>query len=119
MKHNEAFKSLVESILPHITEITVEQYQSNQQYTLIDVREDHEWSVHHLPQAKHLGKGIIERDIETHFPDRQTPLALYCGGGYRSAMAAYNLQLMGYTHVVSLAGGFKAWVDLQLPLAKG
>lgn len=116
MKHNPAFLTLVESILPHITEISIEQYQSNKGWTLLDVREDSEWNTNHLPAAQHLGKGIIERDIETRFPDKSIPLALYCGGGYRSAMAAFNLQVMGYSNVVSLAGGYKAWLERQLPL---
>ncbi|MEZ9820417.1 rhodanese-like domain-containing protein [Shewanella sp. 10N.286.45.A1] len=118
MKHNPAFLALVESILPQIKEITVEQYQGDQKYTLIDVREDHEWNKGHLPNAHHLGKGIIERDIETRFPDKAMPLALYCGGGYRSAMAALNLQVMGYSEVVSVAGGYKAWLERQLPIDK-
>lgn len=116
MKHNPAFLALVESILPQITEVTIEHYQANQKYTLIDVREDYEWNKGHLPNAHHLGKGIIERDIETRFPDKDMPLALYCGGGYRSAMAALNLQVMGYSEVVSVAGGYKAWLERQLPL---
>jgi rhodanese-related sulfurtransferase len=118
MQHNPAFLALVESILPEITEITVEQYQADDSWQLIDVREDHEWLKDHLPRARHLGKGIIERDIETRFPDKTSALLLYCGGGYRSALAAYNLKLMGYTHVASLVGGYKAWVARQLPLVQ-
>ncbi|MDB2386730.1 rhodanese-like domain-containing protein [Shewanella sp.] len=113
MKHNPAFLALVNTILPQITEITIEQYQADMTFTLIDVREDHEWHKGHIPNAHHLGKGIIERDIETRFPDKNAPLALYCGGGYRSAMAALNLQMMGYANVVSIAGGYKAWLDSQ------
>ncbi len=78
---------------------------------LIDVREDHEWQAGHLPQAVHLGRGIIERDVETTFPDPHTELVLYCGGGYRSALAAQSLQKMGYDNVWSLAGGFRGWRD--------
>ncbi|MCK8045943.1 rhodanese-like domain-containing protein [Shewanella sp. 1CM18E] len=117
MKHNPGFLALVESILPQVTEVTVEQYQQAMQaWTLLDVREDSEWQNGHLPNAQHLGRGIIERDIETLFADKQTPLVLYCGGGYRSALAAYNLQVMGYSKVVSLTGGYKAWLERQLPI---
>lgn len=119
MKHNPAFLALVENVLPKIKEVTVEQYQSMSDWTLLDVREDCEWSQGHLPNAQHLGRGIIERDIETRFPDKQTPLVLYCGGGYRSALAANNLQVMGYTKVVSLSGGYKAWLERQLPIEQG
>ncbi|MGS0677257.1 rhodanese-like domain-containing protein [Shewanella sp. 0m-4] len=116
MKHNPAFLALVQSILPHITEVSVEQYQSMAGWVLLDVREDSEWQQGRLPNSQHLGRGIIERDIETRFPDKQTPLVLYCGGGYRSALAANNLQVMGYSKVVSLAGGYKAWLERQLPI---
>jgi rhodanese-related sulfurtransferase len=118
VQHNAAFLALVESILPQITEVSVEEYQSDTSWQLIDVREDHEWLKDHLPNASHLGRGIIERDIETQIPDKTTPILLYCGGGYRSALAAINLQIMGYTHVGSLTGGYKAWVQHQLPLMK-
>ncbi|GIU47721.1 sulfurtransferase [Shewanella sairae] len=116
MQHNPAFLALVESILPLVTEVNVEQYQSMSGWTLLDVREDSEWQKGHLPKAQHLGRGIIERDIETLYPEKDTPLVLYCGGGYRSALAANNLQVMGYTKVVSLAGGYKAWLERQLPI---
>ncbi|ABZ76125.1 Rhodanese domain protein [Shewanella halifaxensis HAW-EB4] len=116
MKHNPAFLALVESILPQITEVTVEQYQSMAGWDLLDVREDSEWQQGRLPNSQHLGRGIIERDIETRFPDKQSPLVLYCGGGYRSALAANNLQVMGYSKVVSLAGGYKAWLERKLPI---
>ncbi|MEC4725971.1 sulfurtransferase [Shewanella sp. D64] len=118
MQHNAAFLALVESILPQITAVSVEEYQKDIRWQLIDVREDHEWLKDHLPKAYHLGRGIIERDIETQFPDKTTPILLYCGGGYRSALAAVNLQIMGYTDVGSLTGGYKAWVQNQLPLVK-
>jgi rhodanese-related sulfurtransferase len=83
---------------------------------LIDVREDHEWQQGHAQFAEHLGKGIIERDIEEKFPDKDTELILYCGGGYRSALAADVLQKMGYTNVSSMAGGWKAWKDSGAPV---
>jgi rhodanese-related sulfurtransferase len=85
---------------------------------LIDVREESEWSRGHLPSAEHLGKGVIERDVETRFPDKSVKLVLYCGGGYRSALAADNLQKMGYTNVLSMDGGFRGWQDAGLDLAK-
>ncbi|MBT1446302.1 sulfurtransferase [Shewanella sp. JM162201] len=116
MQHNPGFLALVESILPKVTELSIEDYQADDSWQLLDVREDHEWLVDHLPGAKHLGRGILERDVETRFPDKAAPLLLYCGGGYRSALACYNLQLMGYTRVASLIGGYKAWVARNLPL---
>jgi len=83
------------------------------------VREDHEWVVDHLPGAIHLGKGIIERDIESRFPDVDTEMILYCGGGYRSALAADALQQMGYTKVLSMDGGIRGWRDKGFPLVTG
>ncbi len=82
---------------------------------MIDVREDNEWHAGHAKDAVHLGRGIIERDIVSAFPEKDTELILYCGGGYRSALAADNLQKMGYTNVFSMAGGWKAWKDADLP----
>ncbi|ACA86045.1 rhodanese-like domain-containing protein [Shewanella woodyi] len=118
MQHNPAFLALVESILPQIMEMSVDEYQNSSDWELIDVREDHEWLKGHLPKAHHLGRGIIERDIETRFADKETPILLYCGGGYRSALAAMNLQLMGYSKVRSLTGGYKAWIERQLPIVQ-
>ncbi|MCL2915343.1 sulfurtransferase [Shewanella corallii] len=118
MQHNPGFEALVNTIRPGIVEITIEDYQADDAWQLVDVREDREWLKDHLPRAVHLGRGILERDIETRFPDKSTPLLLYCGGGYRSALAAHNLQLMGYTKVASLVGGYKAWVQRLLPLVK-
>ncbi|MCS7045598.1 MAG: rhodanese-like domain-containing protein, partial [Gemmataceae bacterium] len=89
--------------------------QRREPFVLIDVREDHEWAKGHIPGAIHLGKGIIERDIEARVPDPTTPLVLYCGGGYRSALAADNLQKMGYVNVLSMDGGWRAWKELGLP----
>ncbi len=118
MAHNPGFEKIVELFRPHVKEITIEQYQAEDEWQLVDVREDHEWLVDHLPRAIHMGRGIIERDIETRVPDKSKALLLYCGGGYRSVMAAHHLQLMGYTHVASLIGGYKAWQQHQLPLVK-
>lgn len=116
MKHSPGFLALVEAVTPHITELTIEQYQADDAWHLIDVREDNEWLRDHLPNAKHMGRGIIERDIEARFPDKDTAILLYCGGGYRSALSAFNLQKMGYTNVASLIGGYKAWIQRQLPV---
>lgn len=80
-------------------------------FLLVDVREESEWNAGHLPMAMHLSKGVIERDIETKIPDPATPIILYCGGGYRSILAAQNIQKMGYTRVLSMTGGFRGWTD--------
>ena len=115
MKHTEGFLKLVNDAKSGIREVTVAQTQermnANADVKLIDVREDNEWDAAHAAGAIHLGKGIIERDIETTVPDKDTELILYCGGGYRSALAADALQKMGYTNVFSMAGGWKAWKD--------
>jgi rhodanese-related sulfurtransferase len=84
-------------------------------WTLVDVREDAEWAAGRIPGAVHLGRGVLERDIEARFPDPATPLVLYCGGGFRSALAAASLQDMGYTHVLSLAGGVRTWQEARRP----
>jgi rhodanese-related sulfurtransferase len=115
MKHSEGFLKLVNDAKSRVKEVSVEQTQErmreNSGAKLIDVREDNEWEDAHAAGAIHLGKGIIERDIETTVPDKGTEVILYCGGGYRSALAADVLQQMGYTNVYSMAGGWKAWKD--------
>ena len=112
MKHSEGFLNIVNDAKSRIREVTVAESQArNAEAKLIDVREDNEWEAGHAAGAIHLGKGIIERDIETTVPDKATELILYCGGGYRSALAADALQKMGYTNVFSMAGGWKAWKD--------
>ena len=115
MKHTEGFLKLVNDAKSRIREITVaetqERLKQNPAGKLIDVREDNEWDAAHAAGSVHLGKGIIERDIETTVPDKSTELILYCGGGYRSALAADVLQQMGYTNVFSMAGGWKAWKE--------
>ena len=85
---------------------------------IIDTREDNEWIRGHIPNAVHLGKGIIERDIEQAIPDKNAPLVLYCGGGFRSALAADNLQKMGYKNVISMDGGWRGWTEARFPTAK-
>jgi len=113
MKHSEGFLKLVNDAKTRIREMTVAETQArlkqNAEAKLVDVREDNEWNTAHAAGAIHLGKGIIERDIETTVPDKSTELILYCGGGYRSALASDALQQIGYTNVFSMAGGWKAW----------
>ncbi len=120
MKHSEGFLKLVNDAKSRIREVTVDEtrarFQKNAQALLIDVCEDNEWDAAHAAGAIHLGKGIIERDIETTVPDKSTELILYCGGGYRSALAADVLQTMGYTNVFSMAGGWKAWRESGGPV---
>jgi rhodanese-related sulfurtransferase len=120
MIHSEGFLKLVNDAKSRIREVTVdetrERMHSDNDVRLIDVREDHEWQTAHAADAEHLGKGIIERDIETSVPDKSTALILYCGGGFRSALAADALQQMGYTNVFSMAGGWKAWKDSGAPI---
>ena len=115
MKHSEGFLKVVNDAKSRIQETTVpetlEKMKSNPNAKLIDVREDREWDAAHAAGAIHLGKGIIERDIEVTIPDKATELILYCGGGYRSALAADALQRMGYTNVFSMAGGWRAWQE--------
>jgi rhodanese-related sulfurtransferase len=115
MKHSEGFLKLVDDAKSRVREVSVadtqQRMRENTQAKLIDVREDKEWDAAHAAGAIHLGKGIIERDIETTVPDKNTELILYCGGGYRSALAGDALQRMGYTTVFSMAGGWKAWQE--------
>ena len=120
MKHSEGFLKIVNDAKSRIKEVTVadtrDRLTSNPNAKLIDVREDNEWNEAHAAGAEHLGKGIIERDIEASVPDKSTELILYCGGGYRSALAADVLQNMGYTNVWSMAGGWKAWKESGAPV---
>jgi len=115
MKHSEGFLNIVNDAKSRVREISVADTQqrmsADNDVKLIDVREDNEWNDAHAGGSIHLGKGIIERDIETAVPDKDTELILYCGGGYRSALAADALQKMGYTNVLSMAGGWKAWKE--------
>lgn len=122
MKHSEAFERLVAEVKPRIKEISAEEVCAkqarNELFYFIDVREDHEWQVGHAQSARHLGRGILERDIEKIIEDRNAEIVLYCGGGYRSSLAADNIQKMGYTNVFSMAGGFRAWREKGLPEEK-
>ncbi|HVT91029.1 MAG TPA: rhodanese-like domain-containing protein [Tepidisphaeraceae bacterium] len=121
-KHAPRFLEIVNDARSRIRELTVEDVKkklaAGEKFHLVDVREESEWSAGHLPQAEHLGKGIIERDIETKIPDTAAEIVLYCGGGYRSALAADNLQKMGYTNVWSMDGGFRGWKEAGLTIQK-
>ena len=121
-KHNPAFLKIVDAARSRVKELTIDDVRRKQErgetFHLIDVREEHEWANGHLPNATHLGKGIIERDIETKIPDAGAEIILYCGGGFRSALAADNLQKMGYTNVYSMDGGYRGWTDAGLKVER-
>jgi rhodanese-related sulfurtransferase len=121
-KHSPGFLKLVDAVRAGIKELTIDdvkkKMERGEKFHLIDVREDREWAAGHLPGAQHLGKGIIERDVEEKFPDHNAELVLYCGGGFRSALAADNLQKMGYTNVYSMDGGWRGWNEAKLPIEK-
>jgi rhodanese-related sulfurtransferase len=123
MEHSPGFLKLVTETRPYVKEITVEQARErlahNSQAVLLDVREDHEWDKDHAVQAVHLGKGILERDLERTFPDRDKEIIMYCGGGYRSVLTAAVAQKMGYRRVFSLIGGYKGLVEAKWPMTKG
>jgi rhodanese-related sulfurtransferase len=120
MEHSPGFLKLAEEARKRIHEISVanalERLNEGEGARLLDVREDHEWAEGHAKGAEHLSKGIIERDIEKLIPDKGTELILYCGGGYRSALAAESLQRMGYYDVSSVAGGWRAWKEAGAPI---
>jgi rhodanese-related sulfurtransferase len=120
MDHSKGFLALVQDAKKRVRETDVhdinKRQKEGQSFHLIDVREDNEWNAAHLPGAIHLGRGIIERDIEKTIPDHNAEIVLYCGGGYRSALAADNLQKMGYTNVISMDGGFRVWKESGYPL---
>lgn len=119
MKHSPRFLALVDDARTRIKEIRpddlLNRLSEGEPWTLIDVREDNEWAAGHARGARHLGRGILERDIEHEIPDLHAPIVLYCGGGYRSALAADALQQMGYTNVWSLADGWRGWRDAGGP----
>ena len=122
MKHAPGFLQLVKDAQTRIRETNVQEVKkrldAKDAFTLIDVREDNEWAKGHLPGAIHLGRGILERDIENTVPGKATPIVLYCGGGFRSALAADNLQKMGYTDVISMDGGWRGWTEAGFPTVK-
>ena len=118
-EHSPGFLALVDEVRPRVRELSVadtRQAVDGGSARLIDVREDSEWEAGHARGAQHLGRGIIERDIETVVPDKDSELILYCGGGYRAALAADSLQKMGYTNVASVAGGWRAWLEAKAPV---
>lgn len=121
-QHSPGFLKVVNDAKSRIRETNVEEVKSKldrgEKFTLVDVREESEYAKDHLPGAIHLGKGVIERDIEERIPDHSTPLILYCGGGFRSALAADNLQKMGYTQVLSMDGGVRGWRERGYPFVK-
>lgn len=123
MQHSPGFLKLVNETRPQVKEIGVEQAREqlaqNPNAILLDVREDHEWQKQHAAQARHLGKGILERDLEQTIPDPNTEIIMYCGGGYRSVLTAAAAQAMGYRNVSSLAGGYKALVQASWPMKNG
>lgn len=123
MEHSPGFLQLVNEAKKHIEELSVAEARArlaaNPRIVLLDVREDHEWQAGHAVEAVHLGKGILERDIESRFPDKNTEIIMYCGGGYRSALTAEVAKRMGYRNVYSLAGGYKAMVAAGWPMKTG
>lgn len=122
MKHTPGFLQLVQDAKSRIKECTVDDVKARidrgEKLNVVDVREESEFAAGHVPGAVHLSKGIIERDVETRFPDPNTELVLYCGGGFRSALAADNLQKMGYRNVISMDGGFRVWRERALSVEK-
>ena len=122
-KHAPGFLKIVDDAKTRVRECGVEDVKrrrdAGEKFLLVDVREQSEWDAGHLPGAIHLSKGVIERDIEQKVPDRGTPMVLYCGGGFRSALSADNLQKMGYTNVISMDGGWRGWTGAGLPIEKG
>jgi rhodanese-related sulfurtransferase len=123
MTHSERFLRIVEAARQHVREIspeeTMEKLEKKEPVLVIDTREDHEWERGHVAGALHLSKGIIERDIEGVAPDLETPIILYCGGGYRSVLAAASLAQMGYTKVSSMATGWRGWQARGFPIEGG
>ena len=122
MAHSPQFLKLVNEAKKRVKETNVEDVKrrmdSGEKFLLVDVREDNEWEKGHVPGAVHMGRGVIERDIETQVPETSTKMILYCGGGFRSALVADNLQKMGYTNVESMDGGWKGWMAAGLPTKK-
>lgn len=122
MQHAPAFLKLVSESKKRIKETSVGEIKArlakDDKFHMIDVREDHEWEKGHIPGAMHLGRGILERDIEKTIPDAGAEIVLYCGGGFRSALAAESLQKMGYTGVVSMDGGYRGWVESHGPIER-
>jgi len=123
MQHAPRFLKIVDDARSRIQQTDVDEVKRKldrgEKFVLVDVREESEFAKDHLPGAIHLGKGVIERDVEGRVPDLNTPMVLYCGGGFRSALAADNLQKMGYTNVLSMDGGIRVWREKGFPLTRG
>ena len=121
-QHAPGFLKIVDDAKTRVRECSLQEMRarrdSGDQFVLVDVREESEYTRGHIPGAVHLGKGVIERDIEERYSDPATPFVLYCGGGFRSALAADNIQKMGYTNVISMDGGWRAWTEAGLPTEK-
>jgi rhodanese-related sulfurtransferase len=121
--HPPRFLKIVDDARSRVHEATVDEVKSRldrgDRFVLVDVREESEFAKDHLPGAIHMGKGVIERDVEAKVPDLKTEMVLYCGGGFRSALAADNLQKMGYTNVISMDGGIRGWREKGYPLTRG
>jgi rhodanese-related sulfurtransferase len=119
-QHSPRFLQIVQDAKSRIREVTADQVKAKldrgDQFQLVDVREESEWAKDHLPRAIHLGKGVIERDVENQIPDTSAEIVLYCGGGFRSALAADNMQKMGYKNVFSMDGGIRDWRQKGYPL---
>lgn len=122
MQHSPRFLKIVDDARSRVQETNVDEVKrkldGGEKFVLVDVREESEYAKDHLPGAIHMGKGIIERDIESRVPGLNTPMVLYCGGGFRSALAADNLQKMGYTNVVSMDGGVRGWREKNFPMTQ-
>jgi len=122
MQHAPRFLKIVDDAKSRVKESNVDEVKQKldrgEKFMLVDVREESEFAKDHLPGAIHLGKGVIERDIEARIPDLNAPLVLYCGGGFRSALAADNLQKMGYTNVISMDGGVRGWREKNYPMSR-
>lgn len=120
--HSPAFLAIVNDAKKRVKEADFrdikKRLDAGEKMIVVDTREDNEWAKGHIPGAVHLGKGVIERDVETAIPDKNATLVLYCGGGFRSALAADNLQKMGYKNVISMDGGWRAWTESNFPIAK-
>jgi rhodanese-related sulfurtransferase len=123
MKHSPGFLSLVEEAKKNVRECTVrevkERFDRGEKFQFVDVREDHEFAQDHAAGARHIGRGVLERDVETLIPDQDAAIVLYCGGGFRSALAADNLRKMGYRNVISMDGGMRAWREAGYPVTRG
>jgi rhodanese-related sulfurtransferase len=121
-KHNPGFLKLVEDAKKHVRECTTSDVKARldtgESFLLVDVREESEYAAGHVPTAVHIGRGILERDIEDRVPDKETEIVLYCGGGFRSALAAESLGKMGYEKVISMDGGIRGWKEAGYPLAR-